>query len=170
MLSVLALCILCSSPESWTPESGIESSRWTRIVVHHSATDSGNAKIFDSFHRSKGWDELGYHFVIGNGTKSGDGEVEVGSRWTKQKHGAHCKTPKNYHNNHGIGICLVGNFENSEPTPKQIESLRKLVTFLQKECSITSEHVQTHGEIVHTECSGKHLSGDRVRLLLKEGK
>ena len=65
--------------------------------------------------RDNQWDELGYHFVIGNGTHTGDGQVEVGSRWGKQKHGAHCKTPDNYYNDHGIGICLVGNFENSNP-------------------------------------------------------
>jgi 5-methylcytosine-specific restriction endonuclease McrA len=37
--------------------------------------------MFDRSHRDKGWDELGYHFVIGNGTSSGDGVVEVGTRW-----------------------------------------------------------------------------------------
>ena len=30
--------------------------------------------------QAKGWDELGYHFVIGNGTDTRDGQVEVGSR------------------------------------------------------------------------------------------
>ena len=89
------------------------SQRWTTVVVHHSATDRGSASAFDRGHRGKGWDELGYHFVIGNGRGSGDGQIEVGSRWYKQKHGAHCKTPDNYFNEHGIGVCLVGDFTRS---------------------------------------------------------
>ena len=156
------------SSENWTPTSGTNANKWTHIVVHHSATSTGNAKIFDTYHRSKGWDELGYHFVIGNGSQSEDGEIEVGSRWTKQKHGAHCKTDDNYYNDHGIGICLVGNFETGSPSAKQIESLKKLIIFLQKECSIKNQQVQTHSEIGQTACSGKHLSGDKVRYLLRD--
>ena len=41
--------------------------------------------MIDHWHRDRGFDELGYHFVIGNGTNSGDGQIEVGPRWTKQK-------------------------------------------------------------------------------------
>ena len=50
---------------AWMPHSEGLSARWTTIVLHHSATPSGNASLFDKFHRGKGWDELGYHFVIG---------------------------------------------------------------------------------------------------------
>ena len=77
-----------------------------------------------------GWDELGYHFVIGNGRGTPDGMIEVGSRWHKQKHGAHCKTPDNYFNNHGIGICLVGDFTKRRPSAAQMASLEQLVRFL----------------------------------------
>ena len=61
---------------------------WTWIIVHHSDSDYGSAAIIDKWHRERGFDELGYHFVIGNGTNSGDGQIEVGPRWTKQKWGA----------------------------------------------------------------------------------
>ena len=40
---------------------------WRYIVIHHSATDAGNAGTFDLQHRRRGWDELGYHFGIDNG-------------------------------------------------------------------------------------------------------
>ena len=61
-----------------------KSDRWTCIVIHHSATDEGNAERFDRMHKAKGWDELGYDFVIGNGTDTRDGQVEVGPRWPVQ--------------------------------------------------------------------------------------
>jgi hypothetical protein len=93
--------------------------QWRWIVVHHSATVSGGAARFDKLHREKGWDELGYHFVIGNGTDTRDGQIEVGSRWVKQKRGAHTKTADNRFNDYGIGICLVGNFNYDRPTAEQ---------------------------------------------------
>ncbi|HHT9113865.1 MAG TPA: hypothetical protein ACFYD0_11140, partial [Candidatus Wunengus sp. YC65] len=52
---------------------------WRYIVVHHSATSSGNAAEFDKYHRrKKGWENgLGYHFVIGNGNGTPDGKIEI---------------------------------------------------------------------------------------------
>ena len=48
---------------------------WRYIVIHHSATASGNAAEFDREHRARGWDGLGYHFVIDNGVGGPDGRV-----------------------------------------------------------------------------------------------
>ncbi len=140
---------------AWLPHQGL-SRRWDSIVIHHSGGESGNAARFDRYHRNiKHWDELGYHFVIGNGRGSGDGQVEVGSRWTKQKHGAHCKTPDNRYNEHGIGICLVGDFRSAPPTPAQLESLTGLVRFLMQQCGIRPQNVVTHHDVnAKTVCPG----------------
>ena len=133
---------------------------WDYIVVHHSASDTGNAQQFDQAHRDRGWDELGYHFVIDNGRGGPDGRVEVGSRWRKQKQGAHCGgTPANAYNEHGIGICLVGDFSNDMPTPAQQKSLRELVTYLMVTQGIDSTKVITHQDApnAQTECPGGRL-------------
>jgi len=142
----------------WLPPGGL-SGRWDCIVIHHSASDSGGAAAFDEYHRNTcGWDELGYHFVIGNGTDTPDGRIEVGSRWAKQKHGAHCKTADNYYNDHGIGVCLVGDFEHSRPTAAQMESLEKLTRFLLEECDIPVDRVLTHkGVTGRTACPGRRF-------------
>ena len=154
--------------QAWMPASGRISPRWTSIVVHHSATANGGAKAFDRFHRKRGWDELGYHFVIGNGTYSPDGHVEVGSRWHKQKHGAHCKTPSNYYNEHGIGICLVGNFNETRPTSRQLASLERLVRFLSGACNVPPARLITHHHINEkTECPGRYFSLGRLRRSLE---
>ncbi|MHC4494826.1 MAG: peptidoglycan recognition protein family protein [Planctomycetota bacterium] len=85
-------------PRDWLPPSQVEK-KWTAIVIHHSATENGNAAIFDKLHREENhWDGIGYDFVIGNGTDSGDGQVEVTFRWREQRTGAHCKTPGNWAN------------------------------------------------------------------------
>jgi N-acetyl-anhydromuramyl-L-alanine amidase AmpD len=146
----------------WMPAQ--KSDRWKCIVLHHSASDAGSAARFDEWHRSKGWDELGYHFVIGNGSGSADGQVEVGPRWAGQKHGAHCKSPGEYHNQHGIGICLVGNFDTHRPSPKQIQSLNKLVIFLCGVFDIDPAQIMTHGAVTgETRCPGKNFDVEAVR-------
>jgi len=125
---------------------------WKYIVIHHSGPPGrGNAAIFDRVHRNQnGWDELGYHFVIGNGTDSPDGLVEVGSRWRTQKHGAHCKTDDNRFNDYGIGICLVGNFDLTHPTAAQMASLQKLVAYLAERYDIPTSRILGHREAVAT--------------------
>ena len=149
---------------AWFPRGGKICPRWSTIVVHHSATPNGCARSFDRYHRDKGWDELGYHFVIGNGTDTPDGLVEVGSRWYKQKHGAHCKTPDNYFNEHGIGICLVGDFTKTRPTQRQLASLERLVGFLCDRCGISPARVVSHGSVTHkTACPGRFLPMATVR-------
>jgi len=149
--------------------SGIETSdpwtadgyrQWRYIVIHHSAGDNGNARMFDAAHRRRGWDELGYHFVINNGKGGPDGYIEAGSRWKKQKWGAHCGgTPNNEYNNYGIGICLVGDFRHGMPTPAQLASLRRLVYHLVARYHIPPESVVGHRQCpnANTQCPGKTL-------------
>jgi len=132
---------------------------WQYIVIHHSATPTGSADEFDRMHRAKGWDELGYHFVIGNGTGSGDGEVEIGSRWTKQKHGAHAKIPGHpEYNDVGIGICLVGNFDVTRPTEAQMQALARLVRYLMDRYHIPRDHIYGHGQLKPTDCPGRNFN------------
>lgn len=144
-------------PREWIPMPGAKRD-WYWIVIHHSATPSGSEKIFDREHRQKGWDECGYHFVIGNGTGSGNGQIEVGPRWPKQKYGAHAKTPDNQYNEHGIGICLVGNFEVDRPTPAQMASLNKLVMYLMTKYNIKVAGIKGHRETKSTECPGRNFN------------
>lgn len=130
---------------------------WEYIVIHHSASTSGSAAKFDKMHREvNGWDRgLGYDFVIGNGNGSGNGQIEVGPRWIKQIDGAHAGVQK--YNRYGIGICLVGNFEDNMPTEKQILSLISLIKFLQERYNIPSENVILHRHVKQTACPGANF-------------
>ena len=146
-----------SARPGWIPD--VRELPWRYVVIHHSATDRGNAITFDKAHRQKGWDEMGYHFVITNGRGGPDGDVEIGSRWRKQKWGAHCDTPDNEYNDYGIGICLVGDFRRQLPTPEQLISLRELVDFVTARYTIRPENVIGHNQAPHanTECPGTKL-------------
>jgi N-acetyl-anhydromuramyl-L-alanine amidase AmpD len=155
-----------AAPRAWKPQA--EARQWECVVIHHSATDFGGARRFDRGHREKGWDDLGYHFVIGNGSDTRDGLVEVGPRWREQRHGAHCRSPEDYYNEHGIGICLVGNFDEDAPSASQMQSLTRLLRFLCRKYDIPPTRVYTHGGVTHlTACPGKHFDLKALRRSLR---
>jgi hypothetical protein len=148
-------------PAAWIPK--VRANHWTWIIIHHSDSSYGSAAIIDRWHRDRGFDELGYHFVIGNGTNSGDGQIEVGPRWPIQKWGAHDNALDNRYNTNGIGICLVGNFNETRPTPKQLHSLVRLVVYLMRTYHISGDHILGHGETKVTQCPGKYLHVATIR-------
>jgi N-acetylmuramoyl-L-alanine amidase len=152
-------------PRSWIPQ--VPLNHWTWIIIHHSDSDYGSAAIIDKWHRARGFDELGYHFVIGNGTDSGDGQIEVGPRWTKQKWGAHDNALDNRFNIYGIGICLVGDFNKTHPTTAQRRSLIRLIVYLMRTYRIPISHVLGHGETKDTQCPGRNLRPADVRAAVK---
>ena len=165
-----------SYSESWRPPGGLKNGCWKTIVIHHSASPEATPKSMHNYHlKQRGWSNgLGYHFVIGNGRNYPDGQIHVGSRWKKQQTGAHCKSRRgrylghwradNYFNEHGIGICLVGNFEKESPTPKQLESLTRLLAFLCRETGISPHQIYGHGDVTHkTLCPGRKFDIDIVR-------
>ena len=132
---------------------------WRYIILHHSASPGGSAASFDEYHRGQGYDELAYHFVIGNGEQADDGEIEVADRWRKQKYGAHAGVEE--YNTHGIGICVVGNFEEGAAVSKaQFDSLVRLCAFLMDSHEIPIENVLRHSDVRATKCPGAHFPFD----------
>lgn len=130
---------------------------WRYIVIHHTAQETGNASTIDAAHRARGWDGLGYHFVIDNGSGGADGRLEVGSRWKQQKWGAHTgNTPDNEYNNYGIGISLVGDFTHHLPSKAQLATMDRLVRALMAKYNIAPQNVIGHREApgASTECPG----------------
>jgi LysM repeat protein len=151
---------LSSSVRTALREAPLKSGQWKHIVLHHSGTSNGSVQGMDRYHREVRHMEngLAYHFVIGNGQGMGDGEVAVGARWTKQLQGGHLASESL--NRVSLGICLVGNFDRTPPTSKQMRSLEALVSALLDRCHLPRSAVKTHQQInpVHTQCPGRHLA------------
>jgi len=105
-----------------------------RIVIHHSASarDTTTRNMIRSWHKAKGWKDIGYHFVI-----EGDGSILLGRPLNKM--GAHAKGA----NRDSIGICLTG--DNTKPGQKwnaaQRKACRQLVTALR----LVMPHLTVHG-------------------------
>ena len=139
--------------------------RWQHIVIHHSGASNGTVKGMDRYHRIERGMENGiaYHFVIGNGRGIPDGKIEITHRWRGQLNGGHVASSRL--NSTSVGICLVGNFERSKPTRKQIESLQSLCTYLTRKCSLSGSRIQTHRQInpSPTKCPGRHFPIDRFK-------
>jgi hypothetical protein len=148
-------------------EAHVARHRWRYIVVHNSGTAQGNAKAFDYYHRHvrKMPNGLAYHFVIGNGTSSGNGVIEIGPRWTGQINGGHVHS--DYLNSIALGVCLVGDYNRTKPTRQQLEALDELIGYLRKRVGKTEHQlaiVKPHRDINPpqwpTDCPGDRFPYD----------
>jgi hypothetical protein len=139
---------------------------WKYIVLHHSAGAKGSYDSIDQEHRKRlGWQGCGYHFVIGNGSESPDGRIEVSQRWANQKLGVHCRDGKNPDvSEYGIGICLVGDLESTPPTARQVAAARALVAYLSDRYQIAADHTETHAHLAAspTSCPGRHFPAQAI--------
>ena len=82
----------------------------TKIIVHCSATPEGRAvtvEDMDKWHRERGFDSIGYHFIIYL-----DGSIHLGR--PIERPGAHCIGQ----NITSIGVCYIGGLERDCKTPK----------------------------------------------------
>ena len=59
------------------------------------------------------------------------------------------------YNKQSVGICLQGNFEEEEPTPTQMDALKKLVK--EKKESYNISVVNGHRNFSNTSCPGNNL-------------
>jgi N-acetyl-anhydromuramyl-L-alanine amidase AmpD len=149
----------------WKP--AVAARDWKYIVLHHTATDSGDVQSIHEAHlknkdkNGKPWLGIGYHFVIGNGSGMGDGDIEPTFRWHEQMHGAHAGVGE--YNQQGIGIVLVGNFDKHPPSTDQVSAVKRLVRVLAREYGVTADRILGHGDVKATECPGEHFPLSEVR-------
>lgn len=141
---------LTASVRAQIDRAPVARGRWQYIVVHNSGTRQGNAAAFDYYHRHfrRMQNGLAYHFVIGNGTSTGNGQIEVGDRWRRQINGGHVHS--DYLNNIALGICLVGDFNRDQPTRAQLDCCEELIRYLRQRCGKVGDHypiVKPHREI-----------------------
>ena len=81
-----------------------------KIIVHCSDSEFGDVELIDRWHKERGWDGCGYHYVITNGIRrhgdqfdlAADGVIETGR--DLKTVGAHCRGQ----NRNSIGVCLIG--------------------------------------------------------------
>lgn len=130
------------------------------VVVHHSAlplTD-GPREIQAGHMHGRGFLDIGYHFVI-------DDRGYIYEGRSLAVHGAHASG----HNAGTLGIVLLGNFEETEPTPGQLASLKSLIRDLVGKHPLT--HLAGHRDFQpgKTVCPGRNLAPRLPRLAAESG-
>lgn len=128
----------------------------TEIIIHCTATPEGKdfaVADIDRWHRERGWQGIGYHYVIYR-----DGTVHTGRSVSQP--GAHCKG----HNAHSIGVCYVGGLATDGKTakdtrtPQQRTALRRLVADLLMQ--YPQAEVHGHSEFAPKACPSFDVSID----------
>lgn len=134
----------------------------TEIIVHHTGgtdadpladTSHHTAKIIETWHLQKGWNGIGYHYVIEK-----DGTIVKGR--PEHVEGAH--EPKK--NKDSLGLCMSGNFDATLPTKQQEQSLVILAQDIQQRYPI--KKIGPHRQYAKKTCYGKKLSDTWAQELI----
>ena len=149
-----------------TPDP-IEDGRWDSIVIVHSGSPSGSAADLAQQHKEIGYDGLGFHFVIGNGKRMGDGEIHVGYRWVDQREGADLAgVREGFSNSRAIEICLVGDGDRRPFSDEQLHRLAQLVGTLSERLSIPNDRVFLQKDLSGTSSPGQFFPRAEFEQLL----
>lgn len=153
------------------PRRDVSLRDWRWIVVHHSGSPRGDATSIDVAHeRGRGWDGIGYHFVIGNGSPMPRGRIEATFRWRGQREGAHAGAGDSQrpYNHSGIGVCVVGDYRAGGLDPVVEARLAELCALLVRACpTLSAERIIGHRDVPGkaTACPGA-IDLPRLRALV----
>lgn len=134
-----------------------------RITVHHTAGQINRHTLepdvindLDSVlasHSSRGYGDIGYHFVVDYAGRVWEGR-------SLAYEGAHVSDQ----NENNIGIMLLGNFQEQDPSCDQLDSMYKLVRVLRDHYRIKKHRIYGHRDLGHSICPGDNLYTHVVSL------
>lgn len=146
------------------PSKELKSHHPFRVTIHHTggpmpvveAEAIAEARSIQAYHmagrarqKKPTFDDVGYHFLI-------DGAGRILEGRPAEKIGEHAKGA----NTGNIGIALMGDFNKVKPAPAQVESLKRLITFLAlryKKDPGQKGFIESHNHLQATACPGKNL-------------
>lgn len=140
-----------------------------KIILHCSASAFGNILLIDEWHKARGWDGCGYHYVLLNGRPHRsdeyfcwlDGGIETGRSLNEK--GAHVKGQ----NEDSLGICFIGPNLEGEITPRQNISARAFIRTLLHRLGLHASDVGGHCEFDDKKPSCPGINMDEFRSELR---
>ncbi|BCS53302.1 peptidoglycan recognition family protein [Geobacter sp. SVR] len=135
------------------------------IIIHHSLTKDGTVSDFEGIKRyhmeEKGWDDIGYHFLIENM----NGTINICTGRPINKTGAHTVG-----HNDCIGVCVVGNFDLAPPDEAHMNTLVQLTLALLGQFPyLTPDDIHRHSEYAPKSCPGKLFPWDKFISTIRNG-
>ena len=130
----------------------------TRVTIHHEGApkrpvffdDERNTRLrlqnIQKYHMSRNWADVGYHYIIDRAGRIWEGR-------SVHYQGAHVKD----HNEHNVGLMVLGNFDLQSPSDAQLITLQNFVKALRNKYNVPLARVRTHQELMPTACPGKNL-------------
>jgi len=126
------------------------------IVIHHSATVYSTPNEIQDLHMDgRGFADVAYHYLIDS-----DGIIYEGREINIR--GAHVQG----FNTGSVGIVLLGNFNEQQPSQAQLSSLRVLVDYLRYTYEI--RYLAGHKDYPNQSPDGTECPGDNLYPLLPE--
>ena len=143
------LCIRKRHPWTDWPKRPYE--KIDTIVVHRNSIGYDADTVADWFEENPRWagPRMPYHFVV---KKCGDIEQAL----ELQIRGNHALG----RNRRSIGVGVIGDFREHKPTPEQLESLRYLLSALNKWTG--GARIQRHGKPWRWRCPGEHINVEQL--------
>jgi hypothetical protein len=132
----------------------------TKITTSRGNSVDISAQEIDALHRARGWDEIGYNYLVRL-----DGTIEKGR--PEDKRGAHARQWDERgvsYNASSIAICFAGNCDAARWTLPQQQSGYRLVLELMRRYNVPPERVIGHRECGNdTHCPGMLIDMGKVR-------
>jgi len=130
----------------------------SRITFHHSGdphpfstTDYAQTAqhledIREDHHNNRRWADIGYHFAI-------DRAGRVWQLRSLAYQGSHVES----HNEHNVGIVVLGNFDLQSMSAAQKEKVQTFGRLVRRQYALSIAQIKTHQEIRKTECPGDEM-------------
>ncbi|MBI5882813.1 MAG: N-acetylmuramoyl-L-alanine amidase [Elusimicrobia bacterium] len=130
----------------------------SRITIHNTAGAQpetledarSEMRLIQRYHQAgRGWNDIGYHFLI-------DGAGRLFQGRPENVVGAHVLS----HNTGNIGISFMGNYHppiNDQPSPAQLKAAVELIRWLDEAYGIAPETLVGHRDLGKTDCPGDNI-------------
>ncbi len=124
----------------------------TSLVIHHTQTpneapamEKARLRSIRRYHMvEKEWGEVAYHYFVGS-----SGQIYEGRDWRFAG-----DSGTTYDLNGRLLICLLGDFTETMPTEKALDTMLRLVAAKLHEHKLTPSDVVTHQMVAATDCPG----------------
>jgi N-acetylmuramoyl-L-alanine amidase len=131
------------------------------IIVHHSERTIDFPLFIKMRHMYlRHWEDIGYHYLIGgNSPFTINGKLYFGR--SRELIGAHAIG----YNRNSLGICLIGNFDKTNPSKNQLLTLSSFLEDKIGEYSVPIQNILGHNELpgVTKSCPGSLIDMSYIR-------